>query len=128
MIRPGPLAHGVRSAKSFAVQTGSVTSGTSDVVRTRLWREGRLELEDFPLEEISEHLQEEGALVWLDLCEPDGDVLQQLAGELALDPHAVEDAISSGERPKATRHATHTFVTVYATRLEIDGDSPLGAL
>ena len=69
-----------------------------------------------------------GALVWLDLCEPDGDVLQQLAGELALDPHAVEDAITSGERPKATRHATHTFVTVYATRLEIDESSPHGAL
>ncbi len=69
-----------------------------------------------------------GALVWLDLCEPDGDVLQQLAGELALDPHAVEDAITSGERPKATRHATQTFVTVYATRLEIDESSPHGAL
>jgi len=128
VIRPGPLAHGVRSAKLFAVQTGSVTSGTSDVVRTRLWREGRLELEDFPLEEISDHLQEQGALVWLDLCEPDGALLQQLAGELALDPHAVEDAITSGERPKATRHATHTFVTVYATRLELDESSPLGAL
>jgi magnesium transporter len=105
-----------------------VTNGTGDVVRTRLWREGRLELEDFPLEEISDHLQEEGALVWLDLCEPGGDLLQRLAGELALDPHAVEDAITSGERPKATRHATHTFVTVYATRLEIDESSPLGAL
>ena len=105
-----------------------MTNGTGDVVRTRLWREGRLELEDFPLEEISDHLQEEGALVWLDLCEPGGDLLQRLASELALDPHAVEDAITSGERPKATRHATHTFVTVYATRLEIDESSPLGAL
>jgi magnesium transporter len=46
-----------------------VTSGSSDVVRTRLWREGRLGLEDFPLEEISDRLQEQGALVWLDLCE-----------------------------------------------------------
>jgi magnesium transporter len=40
----------------------------------------------------------------------------------------VEDAITSGERAKATRHATHTFVTVYATRLDIDESSPLGAL
>jgi magnesium transporter len=46
----------------------------------------------------------------------------------APDPHAVEHAITSGERPKATRHATHTFVTVYATRLDIDESSPLGAL
>ena len=111
------------------MQTGSVTSGNSDSVRTRLWRDGRLELEDFPLEEISDHLQDDGALVWLDLCEPDHDLLLQLAGELTFDPHAVEDAITSGERPKATRHATHTFVTVYATRLETPGkNSHLDAL
>jgi magnesium transporter len=69
-------------------------------VRTRLWREGRLEVEDFPLEEISDHLQEEGVLVWLDLCEPDRDLLLQLADELALESHAVEDAVASGERPR----------------------------
>ena len=43
--------------------------------------------------------------------------LRALAGELDLDQHAVEDAVTSGERPKATRHASHTFITVYATHL-----------
>ena len=111
-----------------AVQTWSVTRDISDGVRTRLWRDGRLEVEDFPLEEFSDHLQEEGVLVWLDLCDPDHDLLRRLAAELALDPHAVEDAIASGERPKATRHATHTFVTAYATRLDVGGKPQLGAL
>ena len=105
-----------------------MTNSTNDGVRTRLWRDGRLELEDFPLEEISDHLQDEGALVWLDLCEPDHDLLLKLAGELTLDPHAVEDAVTSGERPKATRHATHTFVTVYGTHLEVGGNPQLGSL
>jgi len=105
-----------------------VTGGTKDGVRTRLWRDGRLEVEDFPIEEISDHLHEEGALVWLDLCEPDHDLLLKLADELTLDPHAVEDAIASGERPKATRHATHTFVTAYATRLEVGGNPQSGPL
>ncbi len=117
-----------RHAKPPAVQTVSVSTGTADKVRTRLWREGRLELEDFPLEEISDHLQEEGALVWLDLCDPDHELLQRLAEELALDPHAVEDAVASVERPKATRHATHTFVTAYATHLGSGRDSQLGVL
>jgi len=105
-----------------------VNSGNSDGVRTRLWRDGRLEVEDFPLEDISDHLQEDGTLVWLDLCEPDHDLLLKLAIELAFDPHAVEDAISRGERPKATRHATHTFVTAYATRLKTPEGSQLDAL
>ena len=103
------------------MQTGPVISSSSDGVRTRLWRDGRLEAEDFPLREISDHLADDGSLVWLDLCDPDHELLLQLADELTLDPHAVEDAISSGERPKASRHATHTFVTVYATRLETTG-------
>ena len=113
------------------MQTGCVTSRTSsnrDGVRTRLWRDGRLEVEDFPLAEISDHLQEEGALVWLDLCEPDHALLLQLAEELTLDPHAVEDAITQGERPKATRHATHTFVTAYATHIDATKNPQLDAL
>jgi len=110
------------------LQTRSVTTGIKNGVRTRLWRDGRLEVEDFPIEEASDHLQEEGALVWLDLCDPYHDLLLKLADELTLDPHAVEDAISNSERPKATRHATHTFVTVYGTRLDVGGSSQLGPL
>ena len=97
-------------------------------VRTRLWRDGRLEVEDFPIEEVSDHLRQEGTLVWLDLCDPDHELLLKLADELTLDPHAVEDAIASSERPKATRHATHTFVTVYGTMLNVAGSRPLGPL
>jgi magnesium transporter len=105
-----------------------VTPGIKNGVRTRLWRDGKVELDDFPIEDVSDHLQEEGALVWLDLCDPDHALLLKLADELTLDPHAVEDAISTGERPKATRHATHTFVTVYGTRLDVGASSGLGPL
>jgi magnesium transporter len=83
-------------------------------VRTRLWRDGALETEDFPFERISDYLEDEGCLVWVDLCEPDPKRLEDLAEELALDPLAVEDALARDERAKATRHATHTFLTVYS--------------
>jgi magnesium transporter len=53
----------------------------------------------------------------VDLCAPTAILLDKLAEELSFDPHAVEDALASAERPKATRHASHTFVTVYGTRL-----------
>jgi magnesium transporter len=42
--------------------------------------------------------------------------LSGVAAELHLDPHAVEDAASSQERPKATRYRTHLFLTTYALR------------
>ena len=88
------------------------------------WEQGRLVEQGFPLEDLSEHLAREGSLVWVDVCEPDGARLNALAAELGLDRHAVEDAVSTGERPKATRHPGHTFLTVYATRLEAPGNDP----
>lgn len=97
-------------------------------VRTMLWVKGSEVVEGFPLEDVSEHLHEEGALVWVDLCDPSRRLLDQLAEELELDPHAVEDSVASTERAKASRHTTHTFVTVYATRLLSGEDGGLGLL
>jgi magnesium transporter len=97
-------------------------------IRTMLWRQDGEVVEGFPLEALSDHLRDEGCLVWVDLCGPSHEGLDMLAGELVLDPHAVEDAVTSGERPKATRHATHTFVTVYGTRLVLGEEGRRGVL
>ena len=92
-------------------------SAPRDTVRTRLWIDGELKSENFPLADVSTHLGEDGALVWVDLCNPDHDTLCRLADELDLDEHAVEDVVERSERTKATRYTTHTFLTVYATAL-----------
>jgi magnesium transporter len=102
-------------------ETGAVASNNAGV-RTRLWQHGELKSEHFSLDELSEHLKTDGALVWVDLCEPDHQHLRELAAELDLDQHAVEDAVTRGERPKATRHASHTFITAYATHLQKEPD------
>ena len=57
-------------------------------VHTVLWRKGEVTDQNFPLDDISEHLQEEDSLVWVDILEPDHGILQKLADELSLDPHA----------------------------------------
>jgi magnesium transporter len=93
--------------------------GSNGGVRTVLWRKGEVAARDFPIEEVSDHLDEEGALVWVDVCEPDHRDLLRVADELSLDSHAVEDAIEAASRPKATSHPHHTFVSVYATRLDV---------
>jgi magnesium transporter len=105
-----------------------VSSQVARGIRTMMWRKQGDVVEGFPLEELSDHLQDEDCLVWVDLCEPTREALDTLAEELFLDPHAVEDSVAFAERPKATRHASHTFVTVYATRLVLDEGAPRGAL
>ena len=82
-------------------------------VRTRVWRNGILEAENFPLDDVSDYLEQDDVLIWADLCSPDAELLDRLADELSLDRHAVEDAVEMHERPKASRYASHTFITTY---------------
>jgi magnesium transporter len=84
------------------------------VIRTRVWRNGALEAENFPFEAVSDYLDQPDCLVWADILRPDEATLAKLAEELSLDPHAVEDASGDDERPKATRYASHLFMTTYA--------------
>jgi magnesium transporter len=99
-----------------------VTSESSNTaVRTRLWRNGVLEKEGFPLADVSDFLCQDDCMVWADLSDPDGALLDQLSEELSLDKLAIEDAVAHYERPKVSRYATHTFLTAYA--LELDRNS-----
>src|SRR4051812_18393414 len=91
-------------------------------MRTRVWRQGVLTDEDFPLEKVSDYLQQDDCVVWADLCGPDRDDLQRVADELGLDPLAVEDAIERHERPKVDRYPTHLFVNAYATAIDGAGE------
>lgn len=93
-------------------------------VQSRIWRDGELEAENFPFEKISDYLEDDDCLVWVDICDADAHLLNELATELSLDPLAVEDAVSHGERPKVTRYSTHTFLTAYAAVLPPDEEEP----
>ena len=94
-------------------------------MRTRLYRHGVLERADFPLGEISDHVQETDVTIWIDLVQPDGATLAQLGEELGLHRLALEDAAHERQRPKVDVYAEHLFLTVY----DVDGiteDEPTG--
>ena len=82
----------------------AVREDADQTPRTRCYREGVLTDEDFPLEEVSEHLAEESSLVWVDLCAPDQEALQLVMSEassrhtaIKLDiPSAVARIIADG--------------------------------
>jgi len=88
------------------------------MAHTRLYRDGKLEAEDFPVEDISEHLQDESACVWLDYCSPTREDLETIAEELKLHPLAVEDAVNEHQRPKLDRYDSHLFISAYSVRLD----------
>ncbi len=87
--------------------------------RTRMWRHGRPVKEGFAPAEISDYLQQDDTIVWLDLCAPTPEDLQVVTEELGLEPLAVEDALSEHERAKLDRYAEHLFLNVYSVRLDV---------
>jgi magnesium transporter len=97
-----------------AVQTVPMPPVPSPKIRTRAWHDGELAAHDFPLAEVSDHLGRPGGLAWADLRAPDEATLAQLAAQFGFDPHAIEDALGTNERPKAMRYAGHLFLTTTA--------------
>jgi magnesium transporter len=97
-----------------------------EAVRTRVWRNGNLEAENFPFGQVSDYLSDPDCLVWADLLRPDGEMLAQIAEELSLDPHSIEDAQDTNERPKARRYPTHLFMTAAPVTCT-DSDDPVQA-
>ncbi len=93
---------------------------TDRVPRTRCYRNGVLTDEDFPVEDVSEHLAEESSIVWIDLCAPDLKDLQLVADELGLHELAVEDAAQGHQRPKLDRYDGHDFLSAYSVRLDLE--------
>jgi magnesium transporter len=89
-----------------------------------LYRDGVLVSEGFPVADISDYLEEEGVVVWLDLYAPDAGDLEVLTEEFGLHPLAVEDAVHEHQRPKVDRYRDHLFLSAYAVQL----DSSLGEL
>jgi magnesium transporter len=86
--------------------------------RTRLYRDGRLELEGFPVAQISDYLADEAVTIWLDLRDPDRSDLAVLSEEFGLHPLAVEDAVQQHQRPKLDRYRSHLFLNAYGARLD----------
>jgi magnesium transporter len=107
-----------RDAATVAASAIAQSSPTSCQARTRLYRKGKLELEGFPVGDISEYLRDHSAVIWLDLSDPDRGDLAVLSDEFGLHPLAVEDAVQEHERPKLDRYHTHLFLAAYAVHLD----------
>ena len=77
--------------------------GDPGTMATRVWRDGNVAVENCPATQLPDFLDDEGCLVWIDLCDPNHEQLSTLARELNLHPLAIEDAVAHLERTKAIR-------------------------
>jgi magnesium transporter len=86
--------------------------------RTRVYEDGKLTAEGFPVDDISDYLEDDSAVIWLDLLAPDRADLAVLSEEFGLHPLAIEDAVHPHERTKIDRYRSHLFLAAYAVHLD----------
>ena len=103
---------------TVAASTICEVTPTRCQARTRLYRDGRLELEGFPVAEISDYLADAAVTIWLDLREPDRSDLAVLSEEFGLHSLAIEDAVHKRQRPKVDRYHSHLFLNAYGAHLD----------
>lgn len=92
------------------------------MVRTRLYRDGKLEREDLALAEIEGLVVDDGTTVWIDYESPAEDDLGAMETILGLHRLAVEDAVHDHQRPKLDRYPTHLFLAAYDAELAPAGN------
>lgn len=89
------------------------------MARTRLYRDGVLVAEDFPAQDISEHLRDKSLTIWLDLGSPTEEDLAMVSDELGLHEVAIEDAVQARrQRPKLHEYDNHRYLTAYSVTLD----------
>jgi magnesium transporter len=109
---PSGLANAAGSwRQEMAAASICQISPTRCQARTRLYRDGKLELEGFPVADISDYLADGSVTIWLDLRGPDHDDLAMLSEEFGLHPLAVEAALRPSQRPKLDRYRSHLLPT-----------------
>jgi magnesium transporter len=76
------------------------------------------------VEDVSDWLEKDDTVVWIDYCGPTESDLELVADELGLHELAVEDALSEHERPKLDHYDSHIFFSCHAVSV----DAGAGAL
>ncbi|MFI7639875.1 magnesium transporter CorA family protein [Nonomuraea sp. NPDC049400] len=94
-------------------------------MHTRLYRNGVLEKEGFPVEDVSDYVGDPDNAIWFDLCSPSPADLTVIGEELGLHELALEDVLSDHQRPKVDIYDNHLFITVYGVHFDADRLDPV---
>lgn len=74
-------------------------------------------VQPIPFDDISDHIGQAGQFIWIELNSPDSQTITRLGQELGLHALALEDAISTHQRPKLEEYDGHIFIAVRTAQL-----------
>lgn len=82
-----------------------------------LYRTGQSPAE-IAFDDVSEHVHDKDSFIWIELAEPDQALLAKLGEELGLHELAMEDALTSHQRPKLEEYGGHLFISAKTSQLQ----------
>lgn len=91
----------------------------SETVECYVFRADR-PAEEITLEAVSDHLLDPEAFIWIDLKDPDPKLLGKLGEELGLHELAVEDALTTHQRPKLEEYGDYLFISARTANIRDD--------
>ena len=98
-----------RPVAALYARHGGLMRDTQRMARTRCYRDGVLTDEDFPLDDVSEHLEDESAMVWVDLLRAGPGATcssSPTSSACTRSPSRTPPAVASGRSSTATRATT----------------------
>ncbi len=84
-----------------------------------LFRPGQMPA-DIRLDEVSEHVHDDGNFLWIDITDAKQPLLAKLGEELGLHELAIEDALTTHQRPKLEEYGGHLFISAKTAQLMED--------
>jgi len=78
---------------------------------------------NIPLDQISDILEREDSLLWVDVVDPSPDDLRLIGEEFQFHPLAMEDSVRRHQRPKLDHYDGFVFIVFYG--IDVEGDRPV---
>jgi magnesium transporter len=87
------------------------------VIDCLLFRDAQPQAEALAFDAISGHVGQPDCFIWIELKSPDSQTITRLGDQLGLHALALEDAISTHQRPKLEEYDRHVFIAVRTAQL-----------
>ncbi|KQQ27856.1 MULTISPECIES: magnesium transporter CorA family protein [unclassified Frondihabitans] len=88
--------------------------------RTRAYRAGELVGEDFAIDDVSDYLESDDCMIWVDFVNPTKADIDKVGDEMNLHELAIEDALEPSQRPKLDRYENFLFAVMYNVAFDQD--------
>lgn len=72
---------------------------------------------EIPLDDVSEYITDPDSFIWIELESPDTATIRKLGEEFGLHELALEDAVTTRQRPKLEEYGEHVFIALRTVQL-----------